>query len=71
MLLPLGSIEKGVGSPLVAVHEVVQGLSEDIKSFVGADADALYRNPSGSGQITDGELAKPISVFLLVRSLHS
>jgi len=68
MLLPLGSIEKGVGSPLLAVHGVVQALSEDIKSFVGADADALYRDPAGSGQLTDSELAKPISVFLLTIS---
>ncbi|KAF8596850.1 hypothetical protein BDV93DRAFT_610644 [Ceratobasidium sp. AG-I] len=65
MLLPLGSIEKTVGPLLGSVHSVVQALSDDMKSFVGANADTLYGNPSGSGQLTDAELAKSMSVFLL------
>ena len=69
MLLPIGSIEPAVGPLLASVHGVVKALNEDMQSFIGADAETLYRNPSGAGQLTDTELAKSMSVLLLVRSL--
>jgi hypothetical protein len=66
MLGPLGSIQKRVGVLLTSVHAVVNTLNGELKSFVDEDANVLYGNPSGDAQLTDKELAKIISIFLLV-----
>jgi hypothetical protein len=66
MLAPLGSIEKQVGLGLTSVDAVVETLSTDMKSFIGADDATLYHNPSGSVQLTDTEMAKIISSCLVV-----
>lgn len=66
MLAPLGSIEKKVGSGLTSVDAVVNTLSTDMKSFIGADDATIYRNPSGADQLTDTEMAKIISNCLVV-----
>jgi hypothetical protein len=66
MIGPIGSIEKTVGARLTSVSGVVHTLEADMNSLVGADDEAIYRNPEGTGQSTNDELAKSISVLLLV-----
>ncbi|KAG8713425.1 hypothetical protein FRC11_012215, partial [Ceratobasidium sp. 423] len=65
MVGPLGSIEKKVGTLMGQVHEGVNSLDAAMKSFVGADPSVVYGNPSGGTQLTDTELAKIVSTYLL------
>ncbi|KAF8677514.1 hypothetical protein RHS04_06068 [Rhizoctonia solani] len=62
---PLGSIEKKVGTLMGEVHEGVNALNKDMKSFIGADQSTVYGNPSGGAQLTGTELAKIVSTYLL------
>ncbi|CAE6485832.1 unnamed protein product [Rhizoctonia solani] len=65
MVGPLGSIEKKVGTLMWEVHDGVDALNVEINLFVGAGRDVVYGNPSGGAQLTDMELAKIISTYLL------
>ncbi|KAJ1306483.1 hypothetical protein OPQ81_007486 [Rhizoctonia solani] len=65
MVGPLGSIEKKVGRLMGELHEGVKALDQDMKSFVGVDRSVVYGNPSGGAQLTDTELAKIVSTYLL------
>ncbi|KAH7326788.1 hypothetical protein B0J17DRAFT_680675 [Rhizoctonia solani] len=66
MVGPLGSIEKKVSTLMGQVHEGVDALNVEMKSFIGGGASEVYGNPSGGAQLTDTELAKIVSTYLLV-----
>lgn len=63
---PMGSIERKASKLMTNVHGVVNALTTEMGSFSKADATTLYRNPSGDSPLTDADLAKIISTFLLV-----
>ncbi|KEP47034.1 hypothetical protein V565_170620 [Rhizoctonia solani 123E] len=62
---PLGSIERKVGTLMGQVHEGVDALNQEMNSFTSADPNVLYGNPSGGAQLTEQELAKLVSTYLL------
>ncbi|CAE6479923.1 unnamed protein product [Rhizoctonia solani] len=65
MVGPLGSIEKKVGTLMGQVHEGVDALNVEMKTFVGAERSVVYGNPSGGAQLTEQELAKTVCTYLL------
>ncbi|CAE6510326.1 unnamed protein product [Rhizoctonia solani] len=62
---PLGSIERKVGTLMGQVHEGVDALNQEMNSFTGAEPSVVYGNPSGGAQLTEQELAKLVSTYLL------
>ncbi|CAE6473940.1 hypothetical protein ACGC1H_003874 [Rhizoctonia solani] len=65
MVGPLGSIEKKVGTLMGDVHSGVDALNQEMQSFIGAEPNVVFGNPSGGAQFTEQELAKLVSTYLL------
>ncbi|KDN47020.1 hypothetical protein RSAG8_03797, partial [Rhizoctonia solani AG-8 WAC10335] len=47
------------------VHRGVDALNQEINSFIGAEPSVVYGNPAGGVQLTEQELAKLVSTYLL------
>ncbi|KAH7335619.1 hypothetical protein B0J17DRAFT_731609 [Rhizoctonia solani] len=60
---PMGSIEKKIGELMIEVHTEVQKLNGATRTFIGAEADVVYGNPTGGPQLTTDELAKIVHTF--------
>ncbi|CAE7133245.1 unnamed protein product [Rhizoctonia solani] len=65
MVGPLGSIEKKVGTLMWDVHSGVDALNQEMMSFINAEPSVVYGDPSGGAPLSDKDLAKLFSTYLL------